>query len=84
MAVGASHLVSIAESSFAIVADGTLEHRSFALFHLEYVVVAVSTFDLLLVDVDPMAKSYTTRTSVGLIYDIAAVCSRVVGSTLYY
>jgi len=35
MAFGASHLVSITESSFTIVAGGALEHRGLASFLLE-------------------------------------------------
>jgi len=53
------------------MASGTLHHFGFALFHLEYFRMAVSTFKLMLGDMGLMAKRYRPRTSSRFKLDIA-------------
>jgi len=64
-------LVPITESYFTIMASGTLHHFGFALFHLEYFGMAFGAFELMLVDVGLMAKSYRPRTSSRFKPDVA-------------
>ncbi len=73
MAVTASCLISIAESSLAVMADGTLKHLGLAPRCFKDVIVTLSAFDLLLGDVSPMAEGYTARASECIIRDVPAV-----------
>jgi len=54
------------------MASGTLHHFGFALFHLEYFRMAVSTFKLMLGDMGLMAKRYRPRTSSRFKFDVAS------------
>jgi hypothetical protein len=84
MAVGASGLVSIAESLLPIMAGSTLKHRGLAPFHLEQLIVTVCTYEFLQVDMGLMAESHTTRTSVGFVRDVATGRFLLLGTYEYW